>query len=80
MAAAAAIAPAFAKIDDEITPAKIARDTGLNESQVAAWVTHAQSYADASGYRVFFRVETPPEVLELVPRITPAFMLIVLAT
>ena len=80
MAATAAIAPAFAVINDEITPTKISRDIGLSLSQVQAWVTHAQSYEDGSGYRLFFRIETPADVLALVPRISPSFMLIVLAT
>lgn len=59
---------------------KIATDTGLAESVVSTWVTHCRPYPDGSGYRVFFKVETPPDVRELVPRMTPTNMLIVLAT
>lgn len=60
-----------------ITRAKICRDTGLNESQVAAWITHAESFADGSGYRLFFRVETPGDILELMPPLTREHVLIV---
>lgn len=77
---ATALAPAFAVITDEITPARIARDTGLPEALVRLWITHFQCYEDMSGYRVFFKPNTPDDVLALVPRITPGLMLIVLAT
>lgn len=80
MAAAAAIAPAFAKIDGEITHEKIARDTGLSVSEVAAWIAQAEPYADYSGYRVFFAAETPAAIRERFPRLTDNLMLIVLAT
>ncbi|OLU16887.1 MULTISPECIES: hypothetical protein [unclassified Pseudomonas] len=58
---------------------KIASDIGLSESMLSSWVTHSRPYADGSGYRVFFKVETPGDVRQLLPRITPTNMLIVLA-
>jgi hypothetical protein len=72
-------ASAFAKIIDPVTPSKIALDTGLSTSQVRAWVTHVQSFEDRSGYRVFFRVETPEEIRAKLPGLTSANVLIVLA-
>lgn len=63
-----------------ISHLKIATDTGLSENIVATWVTHSQPYPDGSGYRVFFKADTPSGVRELVPRMTPTNMLIVLAT
>lgn len=80
MAAQRALAPAFAVINDPITPAKISRDIGLPEVLVREWVTHAETYEDGSGYRVFFKWDTPSEVKETYPRLTPGGMLIVLAT
>lgn len=80
MAATAAIAPAFAQISGEITHEKIARDIGLNVREVAAWVTQAEPYADYSGYRIFFAIETPTEIRARFPRMTDNLMLIVLAT
>lgn len=72
-------ASAFAVIDEPITPEKIARDTGLDVSVVRDWVTHAKSYEDGSGYLVFFRPDTPGEVREMVPRLSPTNLLIILA-
>ena len=73
-------ASAFAVIDEPITPEKIARDSGLDLSLVRDWVTHARSYEDGSGYLVFFRPDTPAEVREMVPRLSPTNLLIILAT
>lgn len=50
------------------TQRQIATDIGLSESQVAAWVSDAEYLADGSGYRVFIKIETPKDVLELIPR------------
>nr|WP_312968551.1 hypothetical protein [Pseudomonas sp.] len=72
-------ASAFAVINEPITPEKIARDTGLDLSLVRDWVTHARSYEDGSGYLVFFRADTPAEVREIVPRLSPTNLLIILA-
>lgn len=72
-------ASAFAVIDHPITAQKIARDTGVDLSLIEAWVTHARSYEDGSGYLVFFKAETPGEVREQIPRLTPTNLLIVLA-
>ncbi|MDQ7987017.1 hypothetical protein QYS36_18920 [Pseudomonas sp. G34] len=72
-------ASAFAVINEPITAQKIARDTGLDLSLVRDWVTHARSYEDGSGYLVFFKADTPGEVRQLVPRLTPTNLLIVLA-
>jgi hypothetical protein len=58
---------------------KIATDLGLGESLLSNWITHWRPYPDGSGYRVFFKVETPPHIRQLLPRITPTNMLIVLA-
>lgn len=58
---------------------EIAADLGLNESLLSSWITHWRSYPDGSGYRVFFKAETPPDMRQLLPRITPTNMLIVLA-
>ncbi|SHM48950.1 hypothetical protein [Phytopseudomonas punonensis] len=58
---------------------KIATDTGLSESLVSTWVTHSRPYPDGSGYRVFFKAETPGDVRQQLPRITPTNMLIVLS-
>lgn len=72
-------ASAFAVINEPITPEKIARDTGLDLSLVRDWVTHARSYEDGSGYLVFFKPDTPAEVREMVPRLSPTNLLIILA-
>lgn len=58
---------------------KIATDLGLNENLLANWITHSRPYPDGSGYRVFFKAETPPDIRQLLPRITLTNMLIVLA-
>ncbi|MDD1507545.1 hypothetical protein [Pseudomonas sp. CNPSo 3701] len=58
---------------------KIATDIGLCESVVSNWVTHSWPYPDGSGYRVFFKIDTPSHVRQLLPQITPTNMLIVLA-
>ncbi|MDQ7987096.1 hypothetical protein QYS36_19320 [Pseudomonas sp. G34] len=58
---------------------KIATDLGLSESLLSSWITHWRPYPDGSGYRVFFKVETPLDIRQLLPRITPTNMLIVLA-
>lgn len=79
MAAQRALAPAFAVINDPITPAKISRDIGLPEVLVREWVTHAETYEDGSGYRIFFKPDTPGEIKEIYPRLTPRNMLIILA-
>lgn len=79
MPALRTLAPAFAVINDPITPTKISRDIGLPESLVREWVTHAETYEDGSGYRIFFKPETPAEVRTLYPRLAPNNMLIVLA-
>lgn len=55
-------ASAFAVINEPITAQKIARDTGVDLSLIKAWVAHARSYEDSSGYLVFFKAETPGEV------------------
>ena len=75
-----ALAPAFATFSGEITNEKIGHDLGLNPSEVSAWVTHADPYPDYSGYKVFFAAETPQEIRDRFPRMTPNLMLIVLAT
>lgn len=72
-------ASAFAVINEPITAQKIARDTSVELSVIEAWVTHARSYEDGSGYLVFFKPETPSEVRRLIPRMTPTNLLIVLA-
>ncbi|MBD9397945.1 hypothetical protein [Pseudomonas sp. PDM11] len=72
-------ASAFAVINEPITAQKIARDTGVDLSLIKAWVTHARSYEDGSGYLVFFKAETPAEVREQIPRLTTTNLLIVLA-
>ncbi len=58
---------------------KIATDIGLCESVVSNWITHSRSYPDGSGYRVFFKLDTPNHVRQQLPRITPTNMMIVLA-
>lgn len=73
-------ASAFALVHEPITPSRIAHDTGVDLTLIKTWVTHVQPYEDASGYRVFFRASTPAEVRELIPRMTPTHILIVLAT
>lgn len=72
-------ASAFAVINEPITAQKIARDTGVDLSVIETWVTHARSYEDGSGYLVFFKGDTPGEVRQLIPRLTPTNLLIVLA-
>lgn len=72
-------ASAFAVINEPITAQKIARDTSVELSVIEAWVTHARSYEDGSGYLVFFKPDTPGEVRAMVPRLTPTNLLIVLA-
>lgn len=72
-------ASAFAVINEPITAQKIARDTGIDISLIKTWVTHARSYEDGSGYLVFFKAETPGDVREQIPRLTPTNLLIVLA-
>lgn len=79
MPARRALAPAFAVLSGPITPTKISRDIGLPEVLVREWVTHAETYEDRSGYRIFFKPETPREVTVRYPRLTPWNMLIVLA-
>lgn len=56
----------------------IASDIGICQSLVATWVTHSRPYSDGSGYRVFFKLDMPSHVRQLLPRITPTNMLIVL--
>ena len=80
MPARHALAPAFAVLNAPITPTKISRDIGLPEVLVREWVTHAETYEDRSGYRVFFKPDTPREVIERYPRLTPMNVLIILAT
>ena len=75
----AVAASAFAVIDQPITALKIARDTGVDLGLIKAWVTHARSYEDGSGYLVFFKADTPGEVREQIPRLTSINLLIVLA-
>ncbi len=58
---------------------KIATDIGLCESVVSNWITHSRPYPDGSGYRVFFKLDTPNHVRQQLPRITPTNMMIVLA-
>lgn len=58
---------------------KIATDLGLSESLLSSWITHWRPYSDGSGYRVFFKAETPLDIRQLLPRITPTNMLIDLA-
>lgn len=72
-------ASAFAVINEPITAQKIARDTGIDISLIKTWVIHARSYEDGSGYLVFFKAETPGEVREQIPRLTPTNLLIALA-
>jgi len=76
MAIAASV---FAVINEPITAQKIARDTGVDLRVINVWVTHARSYEDGSGYQVFFKADTPNEVREQIPRLTPTNLLIVLA-
>ncbi len=72
-------ASAFAVVNEPITSQKIARDTGIDLGLIKAWVTHARSYEDGSGYLVFFKAGTPGEVREHIPRLMPTNLLIVLA-
>lgn len=72
-------ASSFAVINEPITAQKIARDTSVDLEVIKAWVTHAKSYEDGSGYLVFFKADTPGEVRQLIPRLTPTNLLIVLA-
>ena len=58
---------------------KIATDIGLCESVASNWITHSRPYPDGSGYRVFFKLDTPNHVRQQLPRITPTNMMIVLA-
>lgn len=58
---------------------KIATDLGLSENLLSTWITHSRAYPDGSGYRVFFKAETPIDIRQLLPRITPTNMLIVLS-
>ncbi|MFB4370113.1 hypothetical protein [Pseudomonas sp. LR_1] len=58
---------------------KIATDIGLCESVVSNWITHSRPYLDGSGYRVFFKLDTPNHVRQQLPRITSTNMMIVLA-
>ena len=69
-------ASAFAVINEPITAQKI----GIDLSLIKAWVTHARSYEDGSGYLVFFKAETPGERREQIPRLTLGNLLVVLAT
>ena len=58
---------------------KIASDIGLSESLLSNWITHVRPYPDGSGYRVFFKFDTPGHVRQQLPRITSTNMMIVLA-
>ena len=71
---------AYSNADSIIPMIKISRDIGLPENVVSKWVSHAVPYPDDSGYQVHFRHDTPFEVKNSFPRMTPSNFLMVLAT
>ncbi|SDH34104.1 hypothetical protein SAMN05216588_10487 [Pseudomonas flavescens] len=51
----------------DLSLADIARDIGLDSNQIEAWVTQANPFSDGSGYTLHLRLDTPADVLALLP-------------